>query len=355
LEGKNKKLIILDLDNTLWGGILGDLGWKKINVGGHNIHGEAFKDFQIKLLSLKNLGVQLALCSKNDEETVLNAIEKNPNMVLKKKDFASWRINWDDKAKNVKEIISELNLTNDSTVFIDDNIAERERVKVGIRGIFVPDWPEDPCRYVEKIQNLGCFNLQHITYEDKNRTKFYKDEKTRKKTKEKFISYDKWLASLKTRVHFEKGNDKNKKRILQLINKTNQMNLSTRRISELELNKLIKNKNYRLLSCKVSDKFGEMGLVGVVSFKLFSNKIVVIDFILSCRAFGRSIEKSMLLKIIQVFKKKKINKIIFKYLKTKKNKPCLNFLKTNLEKEKNNTFIYKRNTKFISPKFLKII
>jgi len=355
LEGKNKKLIILDLDNTLWGGILGDLGWKKINVGGHNMHGEAFKDFQIKLLSLKNLGVQLALCSKNDEETVLNAIEKNPNMVLKKKDFASWRINWDDKAKNVKEIISELNLTNDSTVFIDDNIAERERVKVSIKGIFVPDWPEDPCRYVEKIQNLGCFNLQHITYEDKNRTKFYKNEKTRKKTREKFISYDKWLASLKTRVHFEKGNDKNKKRILQLINKTNQINLSTRRISELDLNRLMKNKNCRLLSCKVSDKFGEMGLVGVVSFKLFSNKIVVIDFILSCRAFGRSIEKSMLLKIIQVFKKKKINKIIFKYLKTKKNKPCLNFLKTNLEKEKNNTFIYKKNTKFISPKFLKII
>ena len=355
LEGKNKKLIILDLDNTLWGGTLGDLGWKKINIGGHNMLGEAFRDFQIKLKSLKNLGVQLALCSKNDEENALNAIDKNPNMILKKKDFASWRINWNDKAKNVKEIISELNLTNDSAVFIDDNIAERERVKVSIKGIFVPDWPEDPCRYVEKIQSLGCFNLHHVTHEDKNRTKFYKDEKVRKKTREKFISYDKWIASLKTRVHFEKGSEKNKKRILQLINKTNQMNLSTRRISELELDKLMKKKNCYLLSCKVTDKFGDMGLVGVVSFKLFSKKIVVIDFILSCRAFGRSIEKSMLLKIIQVFKKKNIDKIIFKYLKTKKNKPCLDFLKINLEKEKNNIIVYRGNSKFISPKFLKII
>ena len=106
IKGKSKKCIVLDLDNTLWGGILGDLGWKKINIGGHNIQGEAFRDFQIKLKSLKNLGVQLAICSKNDEQNALNAIEKNPNMILKKSDFATWRINWDDKAKNVNEIIN---------------------------------------------------------------------------------------------------------------------------------------------------------------------------------------------------------------------------------------------------------
>ena len=103
--GKSKKLIVLDLDNTLWGGILGDLGWKKINIGGHNMLGEAFRDFQIKLKSLKNIGVQLAICSKNEEKNALNAIEKNPNMILKKNDFAAWRINWEDKAKNVHEII----------------------------------------------------------------------------------------------------------------------------------------------------------------------------------------------------------------------------------------------------------
>ena len=354
-EGKNKKLIILDLDNTLWGGTLGDLGWKKINIGGHNIQGEAFRDFQFKLKSLKNLGIQLAICSKNDEKSAFDAIEKNPNMILKKKDFASWRINWDDKAKNVREIIAELNLTNDTIIFIDDNISERERVKASLKGVAVPDWPQDPCQYVHKLQNLDGFNLQHLTYEDRNRTQFYHDEKIRKQNKKKFISYDKWLVSLKTKVYFEKGNDKNKKRILQLINKTNQMNLSTRRISETELNKLIKEKNYYLLSCKVTDKFGDMGLVGVVSFKLTSKKIEVIDFILSCRAFGRSIEKSMLLKIIQIFKKKNVNKIIFKYLKTNKNRPCFDFLKENLEIEKNNIFVYRTNSKLVSPKFLKII
>ena len=353
-EGQNTKLIILDLDNTLWGGTLGDLGWKKINIGGHNMEGEAFKDFQLKLKGFKNLGIQLAICSKNDEKNALNAIEKNPNMILRKKDFATWRVNWDDKAKNVNEIISELNLTNDSVVFIDDNISERERVKMSIKGITVPDWPKDPCQYVAKLQSLSGFNTKHLTYEDKNRTKFYHDEKIRKKNQEKFISYEKWLSSLKTKVYFEKGNEKNKKRILQLINKTNQMNLTTRRISETILDKLIKDKDCYLFSCKVEDKFGDMGLVGVVSFKLFSNKIVVIDFILSCRAFGRSIEKLMLLKIIQVFKRKNIDNITFKYLKTQKNKLCLDFLKKNLETEKNNIFVYRKKNKFTYPKFLKI-
>ena len=324
-EGQNKKLIILDLDNTLWGGILGDLSWKKINIGGHNMEGEAFKDFQLKLKGFKNLGIQLAICSKNDEKNALNAIEKNPNMILKKKDFAAWRINWGDKAKNVSEIIAELNLANDSAVFIDDNISERERVKTSIKGITVPDWPEDPCKYTEKLLSLGGLSTQQLTEEDKKRTKFYQDEKIRKQNQKKFISHDKWLSSLKTKVLFEQGNEKNKKRILQLINKTNQMNLTTRRISETVLDKLINDTNCYLFSCKVEDKFGDMGLVGVVSFKLYSDKIEVIDFILSCRAFGRSIEKSMLLKIIDIFKKKKIDKIIFKYLKTQKNKPCFDF------------------------------
>ncbi len=355
LEGKNKKLIILDLDNTLWGGILGDLGWKKINLGGHNINGEAYKDFQIKLKSLKNLGIQLAICSKNYENIALEAIEKNSNMVLKKKDFAAWKINWDDKARNVQEIITDLNLTNDSVVFIDDNKAERDRVKKSLKGIEVPEWPEEPSSYVEKLQTLSYFNSYHVTYEDKNRTKYYQDETKRKKSKEKFISYEKWLSTLKTKVFFEKANEKNKKRILQLINKTNQMNLSTRRISEANLDKLIKDNKSHILSCKVEDKFGDMGLVGVVSFKLSPDKIDVIDFILSCRAFGRSIEKTMLMKIIEILNKKNISKINFKYLKTEKNKPCLDFLKKNLEKEKNNVYVYKKNTKFNPPKFLNII
>ena len=354
-EGKNKKLIILDLDNTLWGGVLGDLGWQKVKLGGHSIEGEAFSDFQTQLKILKNSGMQLAICSKNEEKNTLNAIENNPNMILKKEDFASWRINWGDKAKNVSDIMSELNLTNDSAIFIDDNIAERERVKNSIKGISVPDWPEDPCRYVSKLQSLGCFNIQKLTAEDKQRTKYYKDEKTRKKSKDKFISIDEWLSSLNIKIVFEKGNQKNKVRILQLINKTNQMNLTTRRISESQLDNFMKDKNKQIFSCNMSDKFGDMGLIGVISFLIKPNKIEVIDFLLSCRVFGRYIEKSMIYKIIQISKKKAINKILFKYKKTEKNKPCLDFLKNNLELEKNNTFVYKKNTKFNIPKFIKIL
>ena len=122
-EGKNKKLIIVDLDNTLWGGVLGDLGWKKINLGGHNIEGEAFRDFQTNLKSFKNRGIQLAICSKNEEKNALEALEKNPNMILKKKDFATWRINWEDKAKNISEMVKELNIGLQSVVFFDDSMS----------------------------------------------------------------------------------------------------------------------------------------------------------------------------------------------------------------------------------------
>lgn len=354
-EGKSKKLIILDLDNTLWGGILGDLGWQKINIGGHSIEGEAFKEFQSKLKSLKNLGIQLALCSKNDEKKALEAIQKNPNMILEKKDFAAWKINWDDKAKNIQEILSELNLLGEAAVFIDDNIAERQRVKDSIEGIDVPNWPRDPCQYASTLQDLRYFNSQYSTQEDKNRTKYYQDESIRKKSKKKFISYDKWLMSLKIKIKFEKGSEKNKKRILQLVNKTNQMNLSTRRINDSQLDKLINDKNYNIFSCQVSDKFGDMGLVGVLSFKISKREIKIVDFILSCRVFGRSIEKSMLLKVIEILKKRKINKIVFKYIKTEKNKPCLLFLKKNLQREKENIFIYNKKTKISPVKFLKII
>ena len=186
----SKKLLILDLDNTLWGGTIGDLGWEKIVLGGHDYLGEAFQDFQRKIKSLKNKGVQLAIISKNDEKTALEAFDKNKEMILKKEDFAAWRINWNDKAKNLLEITKELNLDPDSSVFIDDNINERNRIKTAIPEVLVPDLPEDPSFYVDTLSRLNCFNKSYFTKEDKLRTKFYRDEKTREKTKKNFISHE---------------------------------------------------------------------------------------------------------------------------------------------------------------------
>ncbi len=348
-----KKLLILDLDNTLWGGVIGDLGWKKINLGGHNYLGEAFVDFQKKIKSLKGKGIQLAIISKNDEKIALEAFRKNKEMILKLKDFATWRINWKDKAQNLQEIVKELNLSTDSCVFIDDNINERNRIKTAFPEILVPDWPNDPSYYSEEFLKLNCFNSNYLTKEDENRTQYYKDEKKREKTKKNFLSHDKWLNSLKIKVKTENINEENKLRVLQLINKTNQMNLSTRRYSEKELNQILKNKRVLSGTIRVKDKLGDMGLVGIFIIEIKQKEINVLDFILSCRAFGRSIENYMFYQINLYAKKNKIKKVVFPYKKTKKNQPTLEFLKSlKLKKNDKNNYIFNNEFKTLKPKHL---
>lgn len=348
-----KKLLILDLDNTLWGGVIGDIGWKKINLGGHNYLGEAFVDFQKKIKSLKGKGIQLAIISKNDEKIALEAFKKNKEMILKLKDFATWRINWKDKAQNLQEIVKELNLSTDSCVFIDDNINERNRIKTAFPEILVPDWPNDPSYYSEEFLKLNCFNSNYLTKEDENRTQYYKDEKKREKTKKNFLSHDKWLNSLKIKVKTENINEENKLRVLQLINKTNQMNLSTRRYSEKELNQILKNKRVLSGTIRVKDKLGDMGLVGIFIIEIKQKEINVLDFILSCRAFGRSIENYMFYQINLYAKKNKIKKVVFPYKKTKKNQPTLEFLKSlKLKKNDKNNYIFNNEFKTLKPKHL---
>ena len=303
---------------------------------------------------MKNKGVQLAIISKNDEKTALEAFDKNKEMILKKEDFAAWRINWNDKAKNLLEITKELNLDPDASVFIDDNVNERNRIKTAIPDVLVPDLPEDPSFYVETLSKLNCFNKSDFTKEDQLRTKFYKEEKKRQKTKKNFVSHEAWLKSLKIKVKFEKVDSENKLRVLQLINKTNQMNLTTRRFSDEQLQKIIQDNKIEIKALRVSDKLGDMGLVGIYTIKFENRKTSVLDFILSCRAFGRSIENLMVYNIFLSSKKKKSKKIVFKYLKTKKNKPCLDFLKKlNFTKSNSNKYVYNFDFKLKKPIHLK--
>lgn len=355
LNGKNIKLIILDLDNTLWGGVLGDLGWQKISIGGLSASGEAFQDFQKKLKGLTNLGIQLAISSKNTEEVALEALKKNKNMILKIKDFSSWRINWKDKAINIREIITELNFTNDNVLFIDDNISERDRVRKSIKGINVPEWPSDPCLYKKTLLELNCFDFsKQITKEDLNRTKYYQENSKRVKIKDNFLSEDKWLKSLKTKVLFKKIDLSNITRVIQLIHRTNQMNLSTRRLNQKEVETLKKKKNNFLYTCEVKDKFGEMGIVGFFNLEIKEKKGIVRDFILSCRAFGRGIEKTMIYKMSKILKTKNVSKIVLNYKKTKKNKPCFLFLQKNFNQKKKNFFFQNDVKKNQLPSFISI-
>tara|TARA_Y100001970_G_C14248961_1_gene870363 strand:+ start:3676 stop:5343 length:1668 start_codon:yes stop_codon:yes gene_type:complete len=355
LKGEFVKLIIVDLDNTLWGGNVGDLGWQKINLGGHNALGEAFVAFQKKLKSLKNLGVQIAISSKNDENKAMTAIVKNKNMILKKKDFISWRINWEDKAKNIKEILKELNLSSENVLFLDDNLRERMRVKKSIKGINVPDLSDGPFFYSSILMHSGNFDFsKNLTIEDLKRTQYYKENNKRVNFKNKFISEENWLRSLNTKVIFKKLDTSNFDRILQLLLRVNQMNLTTRRLSQKNLLDLQKKSNNYLMCCDLKDKFGGMGIVGFFNLEIKNKIAEVKDFLLSCRAFGRDIEKSMIINMIQILKSKKISQLKLKYKKTEKNLPCLNFLKKNFKNVKKNEFILKDFNNFKTPRHLKI-
>ena len=336
LKGDIKKLIIVDLDNTLWGGVVGENGTTGINLGGHDFRGEAYKDFQRELKSLKRKGIQLAICSKNDEGVALDAINSHDEMILKIDDFVSYRINWNNKASNIKSIVEELNIGIDSVVFIDDNPVERDNVRQLLPDVFVPEWPENVLNYVNELNKLMCFDIPKITDEDKNRTKMYlANTKRNKILKEvKGNNLENWLVSLDTQVKVSKLNVKNQTRVLQLFNKTNQLNLSTRRLTDIELFNWLNDEIRELFVFSVADKFGDLGIIGLSSFSLTNKKVEINDFILSCRAMGREIELSMLHFIKKEAIKLGAKEIYATYKPTERNRPTLDVLRNCDFKEK---------------------
>jgi FkbH-like protein len=323
----NKKLIIVDLDNTLWGGNLGDLGYNNIVLGGHDPLGESFQDFQKELLNFKNKGIILAICSKNSEKNVSNVFKKNKNMILKETDFAAREINWSDKAINISNILKKLNLTSNACVFLDDSQHERERIKSVFKDMTVPNLPNDPMEYVDFLLNQEYLNIPAQTDEDLIRTKLYRDEIKRKTLKIGIKSHEDWLKDLKIFLKIKKIDQNNFQRVLQLLNKTNQMNLSTNRYTEETLKEFSGGKNNNIFACEVTDKFGSAGIIAIVGLVLMNKKILVNDFVMSCRVFGREIEFAIVDFILRIASKKNIRSIVFNYKKTKKNLPALEFLK----------------------------
>lgn len=356
IQGLSRKLIILDLDNTLWGGVVGDLGRENIVLGGHDPIGEAFTDFQSTLKSLTNRGILLAIVSKNDESVALDAINDHPEMILGPKDFAGWKINWQDKAQNIVDLASELNLGLQSIVFIDDNQVERARVREALTEVFVPEWPKDPMLYASALHNLRCFDTPSISMEDMERTQMYLSEKQRKEMKESVGSLDEWLKSLEMKIRIEELNDINIQRTAQLYNKTNQMNLTTRRMTESELLEWAKAEGRKIWTFRVSDKFGDAGLTGIISLDIQDNTGKIADFILSCRVIGRKIEETMLHTVIQHARALGLDKVIAEYIMTPKNRPCLEYWKKSgfHYEEKNNLFTWDLNNDYDLPDCIEI-
>jgi FkbH-like protein len=326
--GYARKLIIIDLDDTVWGGIVGDVGWENLVLGGHHHLGEAYVDFQHALKSMKKRGILLAIVSKNEEKTALQAIKNHPEMVLALEDFTGWRINWQDKVQNILELMTQLNLGPQSAVFIDDNPAERARVKESLPEVLVPDWPEDPLLYPAALLSLRCFDMPSLSREDLARADMYLSENQRRDLKKTVRSLEEWLKHLAIRVQVEDLHPASLQRAAQLLNKTNQMNLSTRRMSESELMAWAEQKHHKLWTLRVSDRFGDAGLTGIVSLELHDRKAQIVDFVLSCRVLGRKIEEAMLSTALQYAQALGAAEVYARYIPTSKNKPCLDFFKS---------------------------
>jgi len=327
LEGGARKLVIVDLDDTLWGGIVGDVGWEGLQLGGHSPLGEAFADFQRGLKALLRRGILLAIVSKNEEAAVLEAFKKHPEMQLALDDFSARRINWNDKAANIVEVVEELNLGLQSVVFIDDNPLERGRVREMLPEVLVPEWPAQKMLYRQALAELRCFDAPSVSSEDLDRTRMYAAERRREALKERLSSPDDWLRTLELRVRVEPLRDANLPRAAQLFNKTNQMNLSTRRMSEGELARWASGEGRRLWTFRVADRFGDSGLTGIVSLEARGDRGVIVDLVLSCRVFGRRIEDAMLHVALRHARRLGLGRVEAVYVPTAKNKPCLDFLR----------------------------
>jgi FkbH-like protein len=334
LRGKSRKLLILDLDDTLWGGTVGETGWRGLKLGGHDPAGEAYRDFQKALLSLRRRGVLLGIASKNEESVALEAIREHPEMALGLHDFAGWRINWSDKAQNIIELIADLNLGRDAAVFIDDNPTERARVREAIAGLLVPEWPKHPIEFPAALRRLDCFDVAMVTTEDRDRTSTYVSERQRKEEQAAAPSLDEWLKTLDIRVEIEPLTPANLERAAQLFNKTNQMNLRTRRMSAVELEQWNNRPGNRLITFRVSDKFGDYGLVGIGSVAVngTTQSAAIEDFLLSCRAMGRGVEETMLFALAAVSVSSGADELTAQYGETPRNKPCLRFFESCCER-----------------------
>jgi FkbH-like protein len=328
LTGLSRKLVLLDLDDTLWGGIVGDVGWQGLRLGGHDPIGEAFRDFQLALKTLKRRGVLVGIVSKNEESTALEAIRSHPEMVLRQDDFAGWRIDRQDKAQNIADLTAELNLGLQSVVFIDDSPVERARVREALPEVLVPDWPGSPMGSVAALHQLRCLDVRSLGAEDRTRTEMYITERKRREARAHVASLEQWLASLDIRVKAEPLSEASLDRAAQLFNKTNQMNLSTRRLTKEELWNWSQEPDRQVLVFRASDRFGDYGLVGLAGISLQDGEqreAHLADFVLSCRAMGRKVEETMLHVAVGAARAAKAKNLRLEYIPTPKNQPCLTF------------------------------
>jgi FkbH-like protein len=313
----SKKCIIVDCDNTLWGGIVGEDGIEGLALG-EDFPGSAFRDFQHQLLTLRAQGVMIALCSKNNEADVWEVFDSHDGMVLKRDHVVSHRINWDDKVSNICSIAEELNIGLDSLVFVDDSAFEIGHIRQALPMVACLQVPGDIALFSQTISSFRLFDQEHISEEDRVRSEMMVQERERRDLSVAMCP-DEFRKSLGLVVEIFDCRPEHVVRVTQLINKTNQFNLTTRRKTAAEVITLCGDASWDVLAIRVADRFGDYGLVGVVLLHRTRKTVEIETFLLSCRVLGRGVEEAVFAKIAEIARTADAEAIVGEYIPTKKN------------------------------------
>lgn len=326
LKGKAKKCLVLDCDNTLWGGVIGEDGLQGIKLDMHSYPGNVFHEFQQQILALHDRGILLALCSKNNEADVWEVLDNHPAALLKREHLAAWRINWRDKAANLKELAEELNLGLDSFVFVDDNPTECGLIRDLIPEVTVLQVPVKLYTYPLLLASDGLFDTLSLSGEDRRRSQMYREEAGRRHEQAKYETLDQYLASLSLAIAVHPARTDEVLRIAQLTQKTNQFNLTTRRYSEAQVAAFVADPSWAVISLSVRDKFGASGLTGVLIARNDGGCGTIDTFLLSCRILGRNIEVAFVLRALELMEETwRISSWQASYVPTQKNQQVADF------------------------------
>lgn len=347
MSGKAKKALLLDCDNTLWKGVIGEDGLQGINMSASSNAGKPYNDVQQIAKFLAANGVILVLVSKNNLNDVEEVFKNHPDMVLKPEDIVLWKVNWNDKATNIFEVAKELNIGLDSLVFVDDSDFEINLVKQKLPEVLTLQVPKQVYNYKNTFTEMALtyFNLA-TTEEDKNKAQQYKQQFEREQEKQQFGSTEVYIQSLEIKVKMKLNDSDNLSRLAQLTQKTNQFNLTTRRYTETEMEHFLNDKHHFVFSCAVSDKFGDSGITVLAILKPgveIDNEVQIDTFLMSCRVIGRKIETAVMMEILNFLKAKGYDKVRAYYFPTPKNNQVIEFYETcgfNLLDQENGNKVY---------------
>jgi len=324
LSGRIAKALVVDLDNTLWGGVIGEEGMAGIQVGAE-YPGAVYQALQRAVLDVARRGVILAICSKNNLEDAMEVLQNHPGMLLRPSHFAAMRINWNEKAANLREIAGELNLGIDALAFLDDNPAEREQVKAELPEVMVIDVPQEPSAFADAVRDFPAFERLRLSTEDRQRTELYAAQRERSQAEQTFGSKEDFYFFLQQEAEIVRVEPLNLARIAQLTQKTNQFNLTTRRYSEQQISEMSQRPQWEVLGVRVRDRYGDHGLVGVAISQDRGPDCHIDTFLLSCRVIGRSVETALLSYVAARARERGCTRLLGCFLPTKKNAPAREF------------------------------